>query len=525
MSAPADLPIFHAAGPVDAAFLSGVLSGAAVLSAASAAESEALYLDTFDWRLFKRGKALRLADNELTLLGLSDGTELRQKVRGQPAFAWDLPAGKLSKQAAPLIEMRALLPRARQHTTSRLLRVLNEDQKTVLRLAVDATRAGEDGQDAGTFVRLLPVRGYEPIAAQVGDRLAQAGLDRLTLGDAFRLVMQAAGQRPGDYQAKPVVPLDPAMPAGEALKALLRAELDVIHINEPYIARDLDSEFLHDYRVALRRTRSALAEVKGVFAAEATARARADLQAANQVSNDLRDLDVYLLSEARYRTLLPAALQAAIGPLFTHLRERRSLALADTVAALESPRYRQIMARWEKFLAKPAAPAEDAREGGDPVVEVASRRIYKQYRRVLKDGRAITAGSEDASLHALRIECKKLRYLIELFGGLFEPAAVDDLVRSLRGLQNNLGDFNDLSVQEAYLMRTAGEMAAGGRTPAETLMAIGALVATLDRQRATVRTDFADAFAAFAERASRQRFKRAFGGAADEPADTEAAPD
>ena len=118
------------------------------------------------------------------------------------------------------------------------------------------------------------------------------------------------------------------------------------------------------------------------------------------------------------------------------------------------------------------------------MLEVANRRIYKQVRQVLKDGQAITAESPDEMLHALRIECKKLRYLMELFSGLYEPKEINGLIKQLRTLQGNLGDFNDLSVQEAYLMRTAAEMATRRQPTPDTLMAIGALVAALDAERA-----------------------------------------
>ena len=43
--------------------------------------------------------------------------------------------------------------------------------------------------------------------------------------------------------------------------------LQTLRINEDGVRKDLDSEFLHDFRVAVRRTRSALSQIKGVFPA------------------------------------------------------------------------------------------------------------------------------------------------------------------------------------------------------------------------------------------------------------------
>ncbi|MCB0240406.1 MAG: CHAD domain-containing protein, partial [Anaerolineae bacterium] len=107
------------------------------------------------------------------------------------------------------------------------------------------------------------------------------------------------------------------------------------------------------------------------------------------------------------------------------------------------------------------------------------------------------------------------RYLMELFSGLYEPKEINGLIKQLRTLQGNLGDFNDLSVQEAYLMRTAAEMATRRQPTPDTLMAIGALVAALDAERAVVRGAFGDTFDAFAASENRERFKLAFGSSRD----------
>lgn len=508
--------LYRAADPLDQPTLAGLLEGSFTVVEDTASTTETAYLDSFDWRLFNRSSALLLSGATLTLASLdADGDSIQATIDQRPIFAWDLPDGRLKKQAAGALEMRALLVRAQVYTLTTTYRALNSDDKTVCRLAVDAVSLRADGDTADTFVRLLPVRGYDRDLAEIAERLATAGAMELAAGDLFQAVMRAAGQQPGGYQPKPVVPLDPTMRADEAVKALLRAELEVIQINEPYIPQDIDTEFLHDYRVSLRRARSALAEVKGVFSAGITRKLRSDLRFANQFSNDLRDLDVYLLSEERYRALLPSQLRDGIAPLFDHLRGRRAGALAQMVEAVVSPEYRRVMEDWSVFLAEPLPRHTPSNTGRRPVLEVANQRITKQYRQVLKDGMAITAESPDEMVHALRIQCKRLRYLMELFAGLYGPREINGLIKQLRTLQGNLGDFNDLSVQEAYLMRTAAEMAARRLPTPDTLMAIGALVAALDAERAVVRSAFGDTFAAFVARDVRQRFKQTFGEATD----------
>ena len=508
--------LFRVFEPVDQTVLPRLLGETFAVVEEAGQSHDTTYLDTFDWRLFNRSSALLLSENTLTLAPLVGSNETLQiDVDRRPVFSWDLPAGSFRKQVEGMLEMRALLERAQAKTLTTVFRALNDDQKTVCRVAVDAVTLETGSDTAETFIRLLPLRGYDRDAAEIADLLSASGAIELASGDLYFAVMAAAGQQPGGYQPKPVVPLDPTMRADAAMKALLRAELEVIQINEPYLVQDIDTEFLHDYRVALRRARSALAEVKGVFPADTTRRLRTDLQVANQFSNELRDLDVYLLSEERYRAMLPSQLRDGIAPLFDHLRARRAAALVEMVEALASSEYRRVMADWAAFLDEPLPSRAASRIGSRPVLEVASRRIYKQVRQVLKDGRAITGESPDEMLHALRIECKKLRYLMELFSGLYEPKEINGLIKQLRTLQGNLGDFNDLSVQEAYLMRTAAEMATRRQPTPDTLMAIGALVAALDAERAVVRGAFGDTFDAFAASENRERFKLAFGSSRD----------
>ena len=71
-------------------------------------------------------------------------------------------------------------------------------------------------------------------------------------------VLATAGRAPGEYTGKIDVELDPTMPARMALAAVLLQLLDTLEANVPGTVRDIDTEFLHDLRVAVRRTRSAL---------------------------------------------------------------------------------------------------------------------------------------------------------------------------------------------------------------------------------------------------------------------------
>ena len=118
--------------------------------------------------------------------------------------------------------------------------------------------------------------------------------------------------------------------------------------------------------------------------------------------------------------------------------------------------------------------------------------------------------TEDEKLHALRIECKKLRYLIEFFSSLFARQTIDTLIKQLKKLQDNLGDFNDLCVQQDYLMNIAEEMPATDPNSKKVLVAIGSLIGTLDRNKQIVKNAFAKTYTDFAAPPNKRLFQDLF---------------
>jgi CHAD domain-containing protein len=323
--------------------------------------------------------------------------------------------------------------------------------------------------------------------------------------------METVHQIPGGYSAKISVPLDPGMRADEATKSILRFLLQILKINEAYIERDLDTEFLHDFRVAIRRTRSALSQIKNVFPKEPTERFKKDFAFIGKLSNDLRDQDVYLLYEANYKKMLPGVLQGDIDPLFDYLRRERKKSLRKVVSGIKSAEYKSIIRDWEKFLTREPDTAATEPNAGLPIIDLASKIIHKQYRRVLKSGNRIHADTEDEVLHRLRITCKKLRYMIEFYAVLYPPEQIKKLINQLKKLQDNLGDFNDLSVQIEYLLSMAEKLPLSGRQSKNTLVAIGSLIDRLDTKKQSVRQAFAETFGKFSSPKNKQLFDELFG--------------
>jgi CHAD domain-containing protein len=476
------------------------------------AESMAIY-DTFDWRLFNKSLVLYESGNKLVLRKLFENEIIHSvEITSPPVFIWDFPDSELKEQLAPIIKMRALLKLAEVYSRATPYRILNQDEKTVARLVYEEIRPAPDKDipALATYLWLKPVKGYPRYSQNLRKRLREAGFTASKKEDIYFEALRVADKKPGNYSTKLNIHLDPDMPSDEATKVILRFLLHVIRINEANIEKDLDTEFVHDFRVAIRRTRSALGQIKNVFPAETTDRFRKGFAFVGKISNQLRDLDVYLLNELNYKAMLPAELRDDIATLFDYLREKRSKAFQEVMSSLDSKKYKRILQDWDVFLNEPRQDSPTAANADLPIIDLARKRIYKKYLRTVRDGSLILEETKDEMLHLLRIECKKLRYLLEFFSSLFPRKKVTVLIEQLKKLQDNLGDFNDFCVQEEYLLKIAEELPATDQQSKKTLVAIGSLIGTLAREKQAAKDAFAKTFTDYASPPNQTSFRKLF---------------
>lgn len=321
--------------------------------------------------------------------------------------------------------------------------------------------------------------------------------------------------------------LDPAQRADLATKQILRRLLETIEANVEGARQNRDSEFLHDLRVATRRTRSALSQIKGVFPESRVTDFKARFAWLQQVTGPVRDLDVYLLDFPNMRERLPAALQPDLEPLYQLLLAQHAEAQQQLAMELGSPRFKQLLEDWRAFLDAPVAEssAANAKQGASaaasaeavptqaalPIKQVADRRIRKLLKRVRAEGRAISEDSPPEDLHELRKSCKKLRYLMEFFQSLYDKERIREQIKQTKRLLDNLGRFQDTAVQARHLRETAECEGGEGRLPPATLLAMGALIEQLLQDQARARDGFSEVFAGFDSAENAARFEALLG--------------
>jgi CHAD domain-containing protein len=298
------------------------------------------------------------------------------------------------------------------------------------------------------------------------------------------------------------------MPARRAVTEVLLQLADTLQANVPGAVRDTDTEFLHDLRVAVRRTRSALKLCGDVLTTGTQQRYAGEFKWLGDITTPVRDLDVYLLGYDESAGGLLAATAAELAPFHAHLRRQRETERAALVRVLRSRRFAGLIAAWRSDLAGQAAPRRRPAAG-----QLAADRIHRAHRRVLGPGSRIGPGSPPESLHDLRKRCKELRYLLEFFASLHDPAIHRQAVRDLKGLQDCLGEYQDCQVQLHELRMFASQMRTDRQVPATALLAMGELAGQIAEREQEARSEFAGRFADFGSDASQQRFQALTAGA------------
>jgi CHAD domain-containing protein len=482
-----------------------VLRNQLPVSDGGSSETDRTFYDTFDGLLRAAGLCAVHERGRLALVDRGSAAERAGMLAPQPTqpvLALALDDGPLREALLPLVEVRALLPLVHVHSRVRALDVLDGERKTVVRMMLEQpalVSANGRHTELRPRVRLAVVRGYDEQLESVRRKLEQElgfkPADQPLVDEAVR----AGGSVPGGISSKIEVPLSYDQRADAAAAAVLRRLLEVVEANLDGAIADIDAEFLHDFRVAVRRSRSVQRQLKGVFPVDELAGFRAAFRWLQQVTGDGRDLDVYVLEFDSLRTIVPETMRAELDPLLGLLQRRRLGARREMVRALRSERAARLSEDWAAMLEDLVERSAEQRPDAErPIGALAGRRIRKVYRRMVKMGGAIEPTSPPEAYHELRKKGKELRYLLELFGApLYPHEVVKPMIKALKSLQDVLGRHQDREVQVATLRSLRDEVAALPGGPA-ALMAMGVLVERLGEDEQATKRSFAERFAAFA---------------------------
>jgi CHAD domain-containing protein len=237
----------------------------------------------------------------------------------------------------------------------------------------------------------------------------------------------------------------------------------------------------------------------------------AEFKWVGDLTTPTRDLDVHLLDFEETARGLAAAKPDDLEPFRAYLEQRRRKEFRVLTRGLRSARFTTLTREWRTKLlevkqggsgsarvSRPRSGQPDKAAGGT-VGLLAAERTRVAFAKVARRGAAITQDTPAESLHDLRKRCKELRYALEFFAPLHDPAGYAKVVGDLKRLQDCLGEFQDTEVQIGEIRALAAAMLAAREAPAVTLLAMGEVTAGLAARQRAARADFERRFAAFAD--------------------------
>ncbi|MEJ2764696.1 CHAD domain-containing protein [Photobacterium sp. MCCC 1A19761] len=250
---------------------------------------------------------------------------------------------------------------------------------------------------------------------------------------------------------KPEVPLSASADIYLPTYHFLRNEFRHARLHEPGIIRDDDIEFLHQYRVSLRRCRALISLMKDLFVPRQQKMLNLSLKTLMQKTNQLRDLDVFLAQIDDYFSVLDHQHHQGLSCFVDTLQHEREATFKAAKKWLKTENYEQQCQQVKGLIKElEASPADQGHRKSKPFAQAI---LWKHFQRALSICNTLNGDSPDENVHQLRICCKKLRYLLEYFTPLFPPKKIQAQIQHLKQLQDELGDFNDTSTQLIFFDR------------------------------------------------------------------------
>ncbi len=368
---------------------------------------------------------------------------------------------------------------------------------------------GDDGSRLPTWTIEITDSTDSPAAgAKVRSALRQLGVHSQP-GDTLTMIAGLVHLDERGFRDSPTVPLDPKMPAIDGFRAVLANLAATITANWQGTLDEVDPEFLHDLRIAVRRTRTVLRQGKRVLPPAIAVRAIERFGWLAGLTSAARDLDVAVIGWDDLLNPLSPTFSAALEPVHQIIESRRASAMIELATHMRSPPAHELIVEWTAWLREPTDENDCGAHAHRPLGWVVARTIARAHENLVQRGRIITDETPAEELHDLRKDAKKLRYELECFASLFPKHSRKAMLGPLKALQDNLGEVQDTEVQAIGLRTIANEIEADASF--ETMLAMSRLADHLDSRRDAARREFSRQFHRFDATKTAQAFDAAIG--------------
>lgn len=233
-----------------------------------------------------------------------------------------------------------------------------------------------------------------------------------------------------------------------------------------------DPRDLHRYRITLRRTRALLAAGRPVLPSEELVLLEALVASHAGTTALARDLDVLLDAYDGLVAPLPTSVRSGAPDLRAALVRMKEHEYRSMLASLDGAAHASMLRRWSRLAAVYRVGGSDpGPDAARPTGDVIDDQLWKAFRRVRRQGKVALRSDDVEEWHALRKRAKRLRYLLEWFGPLYDRGTIKPLRRHLRSLQESFGTLQDEVVRVDLLTAAATDLSGAGAMTAGALVA------------------------------------------------------
>ncbi|MBF0108802.1 MAG: CHAD domain-containing protein [Magnetococcales bacterium] len=236
---------------------------------------------------------------------------------------------------------------------------------------------------------------------------------------------------------------------GDAFGMILQQNLAIMQMWVPVAYDHSDCEGIHQMRVCLRKMRSALSLFSKAISPQRFATWGEDMRWIAAALGPARDLDVFL-NESLCPLLGKTPFKEGERILLERAQNQRKELQFQVRQTLDSPRYRTFVQEFAKWLEMRGwfpwdMPPRERVRMNRSIREFSVKALDRRLMKTCFLGKNLSSMS-DTELHALRIECKKMRYATDFFASLFPREKVAPFLQNLKAIQNILGLMNDVAV-------------------------------------------------------------------------------
>jgi len=416
------------------------------------------YLDTFDWSLMKNKLSLRYrvsnsaAVYTLKSIGpIEDGIAKRMETEVPLDRPVDLPTQiplkRIRKRVDRIIFPRKLLEQIQVRTERRRYRVVSPEGAEI-ELVFDTSsfslrglhkpRRTQRRNEMEAELRNGPETALEALSSLLSKKFnyspSKASMFEVAI-ERFKITVPS--KKPAERLR---VRLDDRLDL--AIRKVLTVQFQRFREQLPGVLLDVDTEFVHQARVATRRMRSGLRFFRDAIPEATADYLGGELKWLGGTFGAVRDLDVFLLSLSRFKgkiELFPGKKKQA----FESWIEKHRRGLLDVLCeTLGSPRYKTLERRITQFLERPLPLRPRAPLAVKAVREVAPVLIIDKFEAAIKQGATVLAKPKLKEFHRLRIQMKRLRYACEFMAPAYDDA-LDSFIERTVEIQDCLGELQD----------------------------------------------------------------------------------